>query len=710
MPLVSELDLPYLAIQDAGFAADPLPLFAAARQQHPWLARSDFGYLVHEYEAIRDLTWMDDKFNPSLDAVIDLMNAKGTPWGEFMDGLMLSKDPPEHTRLRNSVAASFTPRTANRMRPLMREVVSGLLDEWLPKGRFDFCEFASHFPIRVMFGLIGVSTEWLPGIRASLETQGLSASLDKSLLPALEDAYRTLWAFVDSIIIERQRDGGGDDDDVLNRLIAARQAGELDDTELRNMLIFLFAAGYDTSKNMLTLIMHVMMQHPAQWARCATDRAFCDKVVEEVFRYHSVSNIYRTARVDIHYRDVVIPAGTILMLTLTVASRDPQAFADADEFQPERRDPNRHIAFGRGVHICLGQHLARAQIQEGVHLIAQRLRDPRIDGPLTWRPFPGVWGIKSLPVAFTPETGRRTGTQTGPAGETSGCPPRGKHGCLTRRPLVDFGLKDATVFISGGTKGLGRAAAIAFACEGACVAVGARDRQGLLDTVEALREAGAPDAFGIRLDVAECASIDAAFAEITERWGRLNTLINMAGPTDPSQGLNFLEVPDAQWQRYFDIGIMSIVRCTRAAVPLMAKAGWGRVINISSVSARLGLPMEAPYMTAKAGLNAISRNMASVLAPRGILVNTVTPGVFRTEALRFFMEETGASATYDPDDLAQVWNWMHEVNGGRHAGIIGRVALPGEIASLLLLLGSPANTYIAGANIPIDGGSDFSIA
>ena len=151
MQRVTDLDLPYLAIQEPKFAVDPIAHIDAARRQHPWLARSDFGYIVHEYQAIRELSYMDDKFNPSLDAVIEIMGAGHTPWGRFMLDLMLAKDPPEHTRLRNSVASSFTPRTANRLRPLMREVVSSLLDEWVPKGRFDCAEVASHFPVRVMF-------------------------------------------------------------------------------------------------------------------------------------------------------------------------------------------------------------------------------------------------------------------------------------------------------------------------------------------------------------------------------------------------------------------------------------------------------------------------------------------------------------------------------------------------------------------------------
>ena len=273
---------------------------------------------------------------------------------------------------------------------------------------------------------------------------------------------------------------------------------------------------------------------------------------------------------------------------------------------------------------------------------------------------------------------------------------------------MDFGLAGAAVCISGGTKGLGREAAIAFAREGARVVVTARGEEALAATVELLREAGSPDAFGVRTDVGSAASIEALFAQITARWGELNTLVNMVGPTEPSQGRDFVEVPDDQWQYYFDVGIMSVVRCTRAAVPLMREAGWGRVINISSVSARLGVPMEAPYMTAKAGLGGLSKNMAWALAKENILVNAVTPGVFRTEALEYFMTATGVAETYDPNNLGEVWNWMRETHGGRHGGVIGRVALPDEIASLLLLLGSRANSYIVGANIPIDGGTDFS--
>jgi 3-oxoacyl-[acyl-carrier protein] reductase len=273
---------------------------------------------------------------------------------------------------------------------------------------------------------------------------------------------------------------------------------------------------------------------------------------------------------------------------------------------------------------------------------------------------------------------------------------------------MDFGLAGAAVCVSGGTKGLGRAAALAFAREGARVAVSARGVDALGETVDALRSAGAPEAIGIEVDVLQPTSIDDLFRQIDSQWGALNTLINMAAVTGPSPGPDFMAVPDEQWQSYLDGGIMSAVRSTRAAVPLMRKAGWGRVVNISSISSRLGVPHEGPYMTAKAGLNAVSKNMAWALARENILVNTVSPGVFRSEGMADYVRAVDSAGSYDPDSLVDCWRFTRDHGSPRYGGAIGRVGQPEELAPLLLLLGSQANSYIVGANIAVDGGTDFS--
>jgi len=109
----------------------------------------------------------------------------------------------------------------------------------------------------------------------------------------------------------------------------------------------------------------------------------------------------RVTRDDVTYREVTIPAGTPLFFPVSIAGRDPTATDDPDRFDPER-DSKAHLAFGMGMHICLGQFIARAVIQEGLHLIAQRIRAPQRAGPSGWRPFYGVWGMRGLPISFTP--------------------------------------------------------------------------------------------------------------------------------------------------------------------------------------------------------------------------------------------------------------------------------------------------------------------
>ena len=275
---------------------------------------------------------------------------------------------------------------------------------------------------------------------------------------------------------------------------------------------------------------------------------------------------------------------------------------------------------------------------------------------------------------------------------------------------MDLGLNGAAVCISGGTKGMGYATALAFARERARVVVTGRDRIRLDHTVARLLEAGAPDAFGVRCELPRLDEIEALFQTIERRWGELNTLVNMAGPTEGSHfDREFAETTDESWEYFFQMGIMSVVRCTRLAIPLMRKAGWGRVINVSSQSARIAGSRECGYMTVKAGLNALSKNVAWTYAKEDILVNSITPGAVATEAMTERMVSTGAVAQgYDPQDLVSVGRFIAEYVGPRARGIIGRAGLPEEIAPQIVLLGSKLSSFIVGSNVAIDGGSDFS--
>jgi len=404
MQTLEELDLMNLPMEEPGFSADPWPHFAAARRQHPWLAKCAFGYVVHQYEAMKDLLVQDDRMRLATGMIVQIFGAQGTPWGRMLENGIACQTGADHRRLRFTLQPLFSPKQANLNRALMRDVVSGLLDEWAPRGAFDFEEFISNFPIGVICRMIGAPTAEIPRLRSSLETLGLQFAMDVTMLPALQEATVTLDRFAQQVVADRRAgkrpvEGEGQ---LLDVLLEATDAGGMSERELYDLLIFLFAAGYDTSKNMMTWIMYDLLDRPEHYRRCAEDLAFCEKIVEESFRFHSVANIPRLTTADVVYRDVLVPEGTMLFFPVSVGGRDPAAFPDPDSYDPERVGVNRHMAFGRGAHLCLGQYIARAQIAEGLQLIARRIRNPRLAAPVTWRPFFGVWGLKGLPIEFEP--------------------------------------------------------------------------------------------------------------------------------------------------------------------------------------------------------------------------------------------------------------------------------------------------------------------
>lgn len=402
MKTVADLELAYLPMEEPSFASDPWPHFSAARQTHPWLAQCAFGYVVHQYEAVKDLMWMDDRMRPAQDMIATIMGADdASPWGRMVVRGIAALTGDDHIRLRNIVTPLFTPKQAKLNQQLMRDVMTRLLDEWAPKGAFDFEEFISYFPIAVVCGMIGAPAGEIGRMRHSLETLGLQFSMNPEILPELQTATVEIDEFGQQVVADRRAgkvpEIGGE---LLDVLLKATGEGGMSERELYDLLIFLFAAGYDTSKNMMTWIMHNLLDKPDMYQRCAEDFSYCQKVVEESFRYQSVANAFRLTSEDIEYQDTLIPAGTMLFFPLSVLGRDPEAFPDADTYNPERVHENRHMGFGRGRHLCLGQFIARAQIAEGMHLIAQRLKNPKRAGDMSWRPFFGVWGLNGLPIEF----------------------------------------------------------------------------------------------------------------------------------------------------------------------------------------------------------------------------------------------------------------------------------------------------------------------
>jgi len=404
MPTLAELDLPHVAMEDPAFAANPLPRFEEARQKHPWLAQSKFGIVITEYTAMRDLFGRDEQLRPPYADIVGVLGLEGTPWGDFTERQMISLPVEKHRFLRNTFAAKFTPRNANELRPMMRATVSKLLDEWVPRKEIDFEEFASNFPISVMFALVGAPQDGIALLRDDLEAIGLAHSYEMDRFPRIQEGMVRLEDYVQKIIEDRRANPHEKQEDLLDLLIDTGDEGNVTHRQLADLIIFFFLAGYDTSKNVLTYIMYTLLDYPEIYARCAEDHDYCRKVIEEGLRWFNPSTVGRFVDQEFEYRGVTFPKDQMLFFPLSISGRDPGTFGDMETFDPDRPvDPNkRHIAFALGKHMCLGQYIARAQLQEALHLVAQRMRNPRLKGDVGHRPFFGAWGLKGLPIEFTP--------------------------------------------------------------------------------------------------------------------------------------------------------------------------------------------------------------------------------------------------------------------------------------------------------------------
>jgi 3-oxoacyl-[acyl-carrier protein] reductase len=268
---------------------------------------------------------------------------------------------------------------------------------------------------------------------------------------------------------------------------------------------------------------------------------------------------------------------------------------------------------------------------------------------------------------------------------------------------MDLGLRDAAAVVTGGSSGMGRAAAECLAEDGARVAVFARRRAELDETVKALLELGSPDAVGLSVDVGDPAAVESAFAEVGARWGALNILINTVGPGDTG---TIDTLPGAGWQRSLELGLMSVVRCTRVALPWIRKAEWGRIVNVSAHSTKRQTPTLIAYTAAKSALTSVSKNLAKTLARENILVNTVSPGTFLSGGVKSWLQGMAKQRGIDPTSLEDLNRIIAEDFG--EPSDLGRAGLPAEIGAVIAFLASRRNSYMTGANVNVDGGSDFA--
>jgi cytochrome P450 len=308
----------------------------------------------------------------------------------------------EHARLRRLVAPAFSPKAADRLRPFMREVVSGLVDAVADTGRCELvADVCEPYPIPIICELLGAPKEdWKLFSAWATDIFRIFNGDVANDLPRIQAASDELDRYVRDMVDERR---SAPADDLLSDLIAIEQEGDrLSTDELVMLAQAVLMAGTDTTRNQLACSVALFAEDPASWARLAEDPSVAAGAVEESMRHlGAVRGTARIASVDIEYRDVVFPAGTLVATSLAAANTDAHRWSDPTSFDMERPPTPQQLTFGSGIHFCLGAALARAELQEALPLLARRMPNMVLDGPVEWKPQTvGIWGPARLPLRF----------------------------------------------------------------------------------------------------------------------------------------------------------------------------------------------------------------------------------------------------------------------------------------------------------------------
>ena len=386
---------------------DPYPLYHRLRAEDP-VHRSDLGFWVLTRHAdvlavLRDPRMSRD---PRRSERVELLRSSAE-----LDELLASEeaapsmlfvDPPDHTRLRTLVNKAFTPAAVERLRPRVEAIVAGLLDRVAGAGAMDVVEdLAYPLPVTVICELFGVPEADHDRFRAW--SRGLVRLLDPLVATdALEGALRArlaLRGYLRELIADRRAHPIGD---LLTALIAAEDEGhQLSEDELVSMCVLLLVAGHETTVNLIANGLVALLRDPEALAGLKAEPGLAGSAVEELLRYDSpVQFTSRHALADLDLGGCRVRAGETVVAVLGAANRDPAQFPDPDRLDLARQ-PNRHVAFGGGIHFCLGAPLARMEARIAIPALLARLPSLELGpGPPTRRDTVTLRGLASLPVTF----------------------------------------------------------------------------------------------------------------------------------------------------------------------------------------------------------------------------------------------------------------------------------------------------------------------
>lgn len=381
---------------------DPFPLYEQMRAACPVLLEPRSGvWLLFDYESVRRA--LDDSETFASDT--------GSTGAHPAPAWLVFTDPPRHTKLRNIISKAFTPRMIAGWEPRIRELSRELLDRSIAQGEMDLAaDYSVPLPMRVIAEMIGIPaadwpryTRWSAAIlQLSHTVRGMSPG-QESAQAAGGDFYAVTAEMRDYLphLIEQRR--AEPRDDLLSRLLAAQVDGErLSPDDLLRFFQLLIVGGQETTTNLINNAILCLFDNRDALARLRAQPELLPSAIEEVLRYRSPFQlVFRGTRREVEMHGQVIPAGALLFLMLGSANRDSKHFREPDRFDITR-EPNPHLAFGHGIHFCLGAPLSRLEARIALTDILERLSNLEPASAEPWQPRPAlhVHGPARLPVRF----------------------------------------------------------------------------------------------------------------------------------------------------------------------------------------------------------------------------------------------------------------------------------------------------------------------
>ncbi|MFZ3562036.1 cytochrome P450 family protein [Streptomyces sp. BH055] len=385
--------------QDPRFLRDPYPTLAAMRADCPVRpvpagSGGRTSYVVTGYKEAREA--LHDPRLSKDTAVFFAGKESRRRLHPAVAHTMLASDPPRHTRLRRLVTKAFTTGAVARLRPFIARVTDELLDQWHADEPFDFVAgLAVPLPVVVICELLGVP----PHDRG--DVQRWSAELFAAGEPGVIDgASHAMAEYMAGLIDAKRRDPGGS---LLDRLIAARDGEDrLTEEELVSLAVLLLVAGHETTTHALGNAVLALLRHPAQLDRLRRDPDDIPGALDELLRYDSAVSTatFRFTAEAVTLGGAELPSGVPVLVAIGAANRDPARFPEPDELDLGR-DAAAHLAFGHGIHRCVGAPLAKAEMEIVLRAVVTRHQHIQLavgEDQLTWRRTRLVRGLSSLPV------------------------------------------------------------------------------------------------------------------------------------------------------------------------------------------------------------------------------------------------------------------------------------------------------------------------